>query len=142
MNHANYTALIHDICETAGLGDSAGLIGSGRLAVYGHAVMLRYDERKDPLHVRVQVDLGELHASEREEVHRFALEANFHAAAAWEGALGLDPESARLCYLIFFPLDGSCDAADLLGSITELLDERDDEAGRPEEATVEAQRAL
>ncbi|MDR6448247.1 hypothetical protein J2794_004377 [Paraburkholderia terricola] len=127
MSHAHYTALIGDICKSAGLGDPARLIESGQLAVSGHVVSLRYDERTDPLHVRVQVELGELQAAEREEVYRLALEANLHAATAWDGAVGLDPESERLHYVLFFPLDGSRGAADLLGTIAELLDEREDE---------------
>lgn len=130
MNHTNYIGLLKDICAIAGVDDAAPLIESGRLAICGHTVSLRYEAGTDPQHVRVEVDLGDLREAEREAVYRSALEANFHVATPWDGAVALDPDSGRLHYVVFFPLDGSRSGADLLRMVMELVDERESEAGR------------
>ncbi|GLU30594.1 hypothetical protein WKR88_00775 [Trinickia caryophylli] len=127
MNHARYTRFVRDLCASAALDDPAPLLESGRFVIEGHAVTLDYDERRDPAHVRVLTDLGELAAAEREEVCRTALEANFHTATPWDGMVCLDPASARLNYLLFFPLDGSRSGGELIGKIWQLVDGREDE---------------
>ena len=127
MEYANYTKLLSEIGEKVGLDDTARLADGGQLDISGHAVSIRYDELADPVHALVHVDLGEVPAEDRETVYRYALEVNFHLASSEKGALSLDPQADRLHYSFRFPLNGTRSAADLLDTVTELVDALDGE---------------
>lgn len=123
MTYASYTKLLQGICDITRLDDAARLIEGGQLTISDHTVSIRYDETVDSTHALVHLDLGDVPHEDRETIYRHALEVNFHAIAARDGAMSLDPTEGHLQYSFYFPLDGTLTAANLLDAVTDLLDD-------------------
>jgi hypothetical protein len=122
MNHTLYRKLIKELCERLGFLQPDVLLNGGQLRIGLHLTSLVYDEKFDPGHVFVYVDLG-LPPHDEPEVHQRLLRLNFDLAAGARGVMSLHPENDHVLYAFRYPLNESSSSRELLNMLTLFINE-------------------
>jgi hypothetical protein len=108
-----YRVLLEALCEHVQLADRDNFLASGLMNVDGTAVCLVHDEKAEPEHILLRIELGLAPAENRLAIWRGMLAANFEWSGDGSAGFSLMPHNDHLVLTLRQPLGDGLSGAQL-----------------------------